>query len=93
KLERAIQSYMKGTVDLRSGAIMAGVSYNHFMYEVESRNIVILGEDGFFDRLEFLAETFNNETLRDAIERIRYEDNTTDTTDAKYESRADPLPA
>ncbi|MEM7538730.1 MAG: hypothetical protein AAF639_41595, partial [Chloroflexota bacterium] len=40
KLERAIQSYMKGTVDLRSGAIMAGVSYNHFMYEVESRNIV-----------------------------------------------------
>ncbi len=71
KLERAIQAYMKGNADLRSGASMADMSYNRFMQEIQSRNIVILEEDGFLTRLDFLAEAYDVPALRDALSRMR----------------------
>lgn len=73
KLERAIQAYMKGNADLRSGASMADMSYNRFMREVQSRNIVILEEDGFLTRLDFLAEAYDDPALRNAVSHIRAE--------------------
>ena len=79
KLDRAILAYQKRQVDLRSGAIMAGVSYNRFMREVESRNIIILDDDGhFFDRLLFLADSFSVPELRRAVEEIMAKDNALD---------------
>ena len=35
KLELAIQAYMDRKTDLRGGAIMAGVSYNRFMPDIQ----------------------------------------------------------
>lgn len=55
KLEFAIQAYMRRKTDLRGGAAMAGVPYNRFLREVQARNIVILENDRFLDRLTFLA--------------------------------------
>lgn len=71
KLERAIQAYMKRQVDLRGGAIMANISYNQFVEEVKARNIVILDEDGFLERLDSLADLFDNERLRHAVAQVR----------------------
>ena len=71
KLELAIQAYMDRKTDLRGGAIMAGVSYNRFMREVQLRNIVILENDDFVDQLAFLAETFDNRELRVAVNQVR----------------------
>ncbi len=71
KLEQAVQAYMRRKVDLRAGAAMAGVSYHRFMREIEERNIVILEETGFFERLEFLADAFNDEQLRKAVQAVR----------------------
>ncbi len=73
KLEQAIQAYIDRKVDLRSGALMAGVSYNRFMSEVVARNTVILEEDGFLERLEFLAEAFDDNGLRNAAAELRSE--------------------
>ena len=73
KLEFAIQAYMQRKTDLRGGAAMAGVPYNRFLREVQARNIVILENDRFLDHLAFLAEAFNNKTLRQAIERVEAE--------------------
>jgi hypothetical protein len=44
KMDLAVEAYMKRQTDLRGGAAMAGVSYNRFMHEVQSRNIVILDD-------------------------------------------------
>jgi len=72
KLESAIADYIQRKVDLRGGAAMAGVSYNRFMREVQARNIVILEDDGhFLDRLEFLADAFDNQLLHDAVQKVR----------------------
>lgn len=49
KIEMAVQAYMRREVDLRSGAAMAEISYNHFMREIEKRNIVILEDDRFLE--------------------------------------------
>lgn len=67
KLERAIHAYMQRKVDLRGGAILAGVSYNHFMQEVQARNIVILEDDSFLESLALLAETFGQPALQDTV--------------------------
>ena len=48
KIELAIRRYMQREVDLRSGAALAGVSYNRFLREVQARNVVVLEEDGFW---------------------------------------------
>jgi len=74
KLEQALQAYMRRKVDLRAGAAMAGVSYNRFMREIEERNIVILEETGFLERLEFLADAFHDKKLRKAIQEVRAEE-------------------
>ena len=68
-----IQAYMQRKTDLRGGAAMAGVPYNRYLREVQARNIVILENDRFLDHLAFLAEAFNNKTLRQAIERVEAE--------------------
>jgi predicted HTH domain antitoxin len=70
KLERAIQSYMEQETDLHGGAAMAGVSYNRFLHEVQKRHIIILEDDHFLDRLAGLADAFDSEPLRQAIERV-----------------------
>jgi hypothetical protein len=61
---------MQRKTDLRGGAAMAGIPYTRFLREVQARNIVILENDRFLDHLVFLAEAFNNKTLRQAIERV-----------------------
>ena len=71
KLDLAMQAYMDRKTDLRGGAIMAGVSYNRFMREVQFRNIVILENDDFVDQLAFLAETFDSRELRVAVSQVR----------------------
>lgn len=78
KLEQALLAYMRRQVDLRAGAVMAGVSYNRFMREVEERNIVILEEAGFLDRLAFLADAFQDHELRKAVHSIRTEETDAD---------------
>lgn len=67
KIELAIQAYMNRKTDLRGAAAMAGVSYNRFMREVQARNIVILENEGFSERLAYLADAFADETLQEAI--------------------------
>lgn len=67
KIELAIQAYMDRKTDLRSAAAMADVSYNRFMREVQARNIVILENEGFTERLAYLADVFSDETLQEAI--------------------------
>jgi len=49
---------------------MAGVSYNRFLREVQARNIVILEDNGFLERLGFLADTFEDEDLRSTIRKV-----------------------
>ncbi|MBU4224358.1 MAG: hypothetical protein KKC71_00870 [Chloroflexi bacterium] len=70
KLDRAIQAYMHSETDLRGGASMADISYNRFLREVQNRRIVVLEDPAFFERLDALAEAFDNEELRDAIRSI-----------------------
>ncbi|HRI56186.1 MAG TPA: hypothetical protein PK170_03720 [Anaerolineae bacterium] len=74
KLELAIQAYMKRKTDLRGGARMADVSYNRFLREVEARHIVVLERDDFLDELAVLAETFDSESLRDAVNQVHAEE-------------------
>lgn len=73
KLELAVQAYMQRKTDLRGGAAIAGISYNRFMDEVQKRNIIILEDDHFLDNLASLADAFNDETLRKAVEKVRAE--------------------
>ena len=70
RLERAIQAYMERETDLRGGAAMAGVSYNRFLHEIQKRHIIILEDDHFLDRLAALADAFDSEPLRQAVERV-----------------------
>jgi predicted HTH domain antitoxin len=70
KLERAIRAYMERETDLRGGAAMAGVSYNRFMHEIQKRHIIILEDDHFLDRMAGLADAFDSEPLRQAIEQV-----------------------
>jgi hypothetical protein len=43
------------------------VSYNRFLREVEARNIVILEDDRFLERLANLANLFEDDTLPEII--------------------------
>lgn len=70
KLERAVQAYMERETDLRGGAAMAGVSFNRFLHEIQKRHIIILEDDHFLDRLAGLADAFDNELLRQAVEQV-----------------------
>ncbi len=70
KLEQAIRTYMERETDLRGGAAMAGVSYNRFLHEVQKRNIVILEDEGFLDRLGALADAFDSKSLRRAVDQV-----------------------
>lgn len=72
-IELAIQAYMARKTDLRGGATLAGVSYQEFLYEVQARNIVVLENDQFVDELSFLANAFDDSTLRDVVQKIRAE--------------------
>ena len=74
KLELAIQSYMERKTDLRGGAMVAGISFNRFLREVQARNILVLENEDFLDELVFLAETFNSQTLRSAVDQVRSND-------------------
>ncbi len=74
KIELAIKAYMERKTDLRGAAAMAGISYNRFLREVQARNIVILEDDGFLERLAFLADTFEDEELRSTIEKVIQEE-------------------
>ncbi len=67
QLNLALQAYMDRRVDLRGGAQLAGVSYNRFLHEIESRNIVVLDDEGFLEQLAFLAERFDSEPLKQAL--------------------------
>jgi predicted DNA-binding protein len=84
KLELAIRAYMERKTDLRGGAAMAGVSYNRFLQELQGRNIVVLDDDRFLDRLTFLAEAFDDETLQAVVRNMvekQSSDLATNTTD------------
>ena len=70
KLDMAIQKYMQRKTDLRGGAVLAGVSYNRFLQEIEARNIVILDEARFGERLATLAHAFADDTLLEAIAHL-----------------------
>lgn len=70
KLERAIKSYMERETDLRGGAAMAGIPYNHFLRQVQKHHIIILEDDRFLDRLGDLADAFDSEPLRQALDQI-----------------------
>ena len=60
---------MRREIDLRTGAALAGVSYNRFLREVQARNVVVLEEDGFLERLTSLARAFGDDSLQAAVER------------------------
>lgn len=66
KLELAIQSYMQRKVDLRAGAVMADMPFNRFVKEVQDRNIIVLDETGFPQRLASLGEMFDDPLLQAA---------------------------
>ena len=72
KLDLAVQAYMQRKTDLRGGgAAMAGVSYNRFLRELQARNIVVLDDDRFQDRLLFLADAFSDEELQSAVRELQ----------------------
>lgn len=70
-LEVALQAYMQRKTDLRGGAALAGIPYGEFLQEVQARNIVVLENDQFLDELEFLANAFADETLQNAVRKVR----------------------
>jgi hypothetical protein len=70
KLELAIQTYMQRQIDLRGGAALAEVSYNYFLQQLQARNIVILDDDRFLERLFSLAEVFDDQTLQVAVGEV-----------------------
>jgi hypothetical protein len=73
KMDLAVEAYMKRRTDLRGGAAMAEVSYDRFMHEVESRNLVILDDDHMLESLSFLADTFHDAILKNAIRKVLQE--------------------
>lgn len=73
-IEIALQAYMAHKTDLRGGAALAGVSYQEFLHEVQARNIVVLENDQFLEELDFLADAFDDTTLRDAVQQVREQD-------------------
>ena len=70
KLNLAVQAYMNDQADIRSGAQMAGVSYNHFARELENRRVVILDDDRFLDRLSALADLFGDDALQASTQKV-----------------------
>ncbi len=70
KLEAAIHAYMERELDLRGGAAMAEISFNRFLNEVQKRNIVVLEDEHFLDRLSELADAFDSESLRQVVDRL-----------------------
>lgn len=70
KLDQAIHAYSERRVDLRGGAAMAEISYNRFLSEVQNRNIIVLEDDRFPDRLAELADMFDSESLRQAVAHV-----------------------
>lgn len=73
-IELALQAYMARKTDLRGGAALAGVSYQEFLHEVQEHNIVVLENDQFLEELDFLANAFDDGTLRDAVQKVREQD-------------------
>ena len=70
KLDTAVRAYMEREVDLRGGATMADISFNRFLHEVQKRNIVVLEDDHFLDRLGELADIFDSDSLRKAVNEV-----------------------
>lgn len=59
RLDRAIQAYQRGEVDMQAAARYAGVSVHHLMVELEKREIMPpAATEKFLDGLKALAETF-----------------------------------
>ena len=73
KLEQGVQAYMKGEVDIREGAQMAGVSYNRFLRELERRHVAILDDSHFLEGLIFLGEAFEVPELVRAAQKVQQE--------------------
>jgi hypothetical protein len=73
KLELAIQAYTQRKTDLRGGAAIADIPYQEFLHEIQTRHVIVLENDQFLDELQFLANAFNNEDLREAIQQVRAE--------------------
>lgn len=73
-IELALQAYMARKTDIRSGAVLAGITYQEFLHEVQTRNIVVLENDQFLDELDFLANAFADSTLRDAVQKVRLDE-------------------
>ncbi len=67
KLQQAVQAYMQGSVDLRSGAALAEISYNRFLQELQARRVVILEDTAFLDSLAWLSDAFDNQDLQDVL--------------------------
>lgn len=70
KLEMAIQQYLERKTDLRGGAALAGIAYNRFLQEIAARNIVVLEDDRFTNRLEGLADMFGDADLQEAVLKL-----------------------
>ncbi|MEZ4866074.1 MAG: hypothetical protein R3C14_32460 [Caldilineaceae bacterium] len=73
KLENAIRTYLQGKTDLRGGAAIANLSYNRFLHEIQSRNIVVLDGDSFLEELAFLADAFHDEILGKVVDQMQVE--------------------
>ena len=73
-IELALQAYMARKTDIRGGAMLAGITYQEFLHEVQTRNIVVLENDQFLDELDFLANAFADSTLRDAVQKVRLDE-------------------
>lgn len=73
KLDLAVQAYMNEQVDIRGGALMADISYNQFLRELENRRVLILGDDGLLERLAGLATIFADAGLLAAVEAVAQE--------------------
>lgn len=69
RVERAIQAYQRGEVDMQSAARYASVSVYHLMVELEKRDITPpAATEKFVDGLKTLVETFGgSQALRETI--------------------------
>lgn len=69
RVERAIQAYQRGEVDMQAAARYAGVSVYHLMVELEKRDITPpAATEKFVDGLKTLVETFGgSQALRETI--------------------------
>lgn len=90
RLERAIQAYQQGEVDMQAAARYAGVSVHHLMVELEKRDITPpAATEKFLDGLKTLAETFGgSRALHETI--AAYEAQISATPDSSAPADSEP---